>query len=314
MTLLVVPDLSRALTGGDSVSVGVDTELKYRLSFSISSVLRARLRWLLDDTYPLISAGARYDYNDCRSGLFLNLIVAAAPISILDKFAPSAGVATATSTAINSTSEQPLGYLDLTTVPLSTLLVRALRQYTDCISMLDSMNEPGEPILPQNDLVRKTEISQTIVAAESARSFLDNLLTLLYSTACTEEQIKVWSEIESLAKIIAAHGVISDFYLVLCSDMSCLRITAAECQLPVLKEACEHLLFLESAGLQHPLALASSEKRKQTKRRVRSDLLGSLGDELYEDLECLVQNSDLIFDFPIVSVKTNKGVSARGAS
>jgi len=58
--------------------------LRYRISWGITSVLKAKLRWLLDPTYPTITSGAEYSYDNCRSGLIDLLEIQPPDTSLFD--------------------------------------------------------------------------------------------------------------------------------------------------------------------------------------------------------------------------------------
>ena len=70
----IAPDLSSAMTQSQKgITPVIDNQsspLRSRFSWSASSVVRANIRYLFDDTYPIISSGARYDYSGTRCGLF----------------------------------------------------------------------------------------------------------------------------------------------------------------------------------------------------------------------------------------------------
>ena len=69
--------------GGGSLDSSISL-LRYRISWGITSVLKAQLRWLFDPNYPTITSGAKYSYDNCRSGLIDLLEIHPPESSIFD--------------------------------------------------------------------------------------------------------------------------------------------------------------------------------------------------------------------------------------
>ena len=187
------------------------------------------------------------------------------------------------------------GWIDLSNVCLSTMIARALRQY-DRIN--DDFVRSFSEIFDAANLDQRTELSQIVVAAESARIFLNSFFSLSCSSSINHR--KVWTIIEEMGKILERLNMPEKIHWSRCADIDTLKLQLRMELDPklLLRECCSHLISLEQGGLQHPLALPVFNK-KHRGRRNRS--LSHINDEDYANLHELVVNCDYIFDFPVLS-------------
>jgi hypothetical protein len=294
---LIVLDLFVALSSNSTTinpALRVESSLKRRISWIATSVIRANIRYLYDDYYPKISADALYNYELTRSGFF-NLIQIRMPqVPLLKKFSTSHNDINSKNTVHNI--DRPDGWIDLSDVCLSTLIAQALRQY-DLIN--DDFVHDFTNFFYIADILRKTELSQIVVAAEGARNFLNSVCSL--SCSSTLKYREVWDVIQEMSSMLNHHGMPDDCHWSKCGDINTLsnQLKAELNPKLMLQECCMHLTALELSGLQHPLALPTLDK-KQRGRKNRS-FLSQISNEIYADLRELVLNCDYIFDFPILS-------------
>jgi hypothetical protein len=296
---LVVPDLSFAIKPPSDIKVP-QTILRERLSWTLACGVRARFRWLFDDNYPTISAGCRYTYDGCRSGLFELITVTGASSSVLD-LASETELTSIMTTAELGVEMLQTGFIDVATLPLSTLFAQALRQLSVVATTESSDELEFSWASKQEHIISKTELAQNVVAAEAARRFLRDLLSL----SLVQEKQNTWTQIERLAEMLSVCYCSEEKHILLCADMQKLLGTIArplESYSKILPECCGHLVALESAGLSHPLAIPSKSRMlsESKNKRSRSNALDYLADDMFEELNDLVKACELIFDFPKV--------------
>merc|ERR1711907_824530 len=296
---LIVPNLLAASNGSSNNSTMEFMDqsrslLKERIIWSTSSVIRANIRYLYDDCYPKISTNAPYSYKLTRSGLFDSLKIMAPQDPLLKKISGNSNFTRHEKGIQNLDVSKRL--IDLCDVSLSTLIARALQQY-DRVD--DDFVHSFTEVFDTADFVRRTELSQIVVAAEGARIFLNIVLSL--NSLKSDNHQEVWTTIEEMGEILKHHGLSHGSHWSKCADIDLLK-TQLNTELNpkvMLQECCTHLLLLEQGGLQHPLALPVFDK-KQRGRRSRS-ILSNIDDKEYADVFELVVNCDYIFDFPFLS-------------
>ena len=257
-------------------------ELSRTLSWMACSVAKERLRWLLDVPPASISvpgAGGWRPPEGCRSIVHAKTTMHAPNANITPGALGNARV------AATAPRREPL---KLEEFPLSALFTQALRQYDD-VKQLQTKVKDGDiekwvaGELAHTDMKRQTCAALVLVAGESARRFLKQLLDLRVVSSEAESG-RIWPMIREVATILESLGFPEDEHLLLLRDKT------------QFESGLTRPLAREVTIMQCRRTLASLDNALKRPRTLPAMLKSTL-----EDLKGMVREHGLIKDFPSIT-------------